>query len=386
VSLRRAKPADALYADVKEYDLVLTPDAPLASAINRNLDRPQFGTFATTPRRLAAGRREQAEDRVAFLEVIEQTDHDWKEIAYTIGNVLQCWEHQGRLDAILEYDAYVDDTTYEVVETMQSLRTTSKQLTEYTIDDEQSVAVVGYDQLTKLERSILPDSFDRIELFTDEPFDYPDFHVFESVTDIITALLNTITTDTADQVAIVLDGGSQYSSLVESALEAADIPFYGGPGFSDDPHHRAFLGLLRLGFRGSETTMADVQPVLTQMDLDVSVTDQHKRLHTIESPDIEWLQTFCRTTTDQTFAEALETYTAQTGVDLPRFKEELQTLGLATEPITSEGVDRLAYYLQTYEVPVDRENNGVLLADAKSSAYVGRTVVFHLGMDEDWTH
>ena len=159
------------------------------------------------------------------------TDHDWKAVAYAIGNVLQCWEHQGSLDAILEYDAYVDETTREVVDIMRTLRTTSKQLTEYTIEDGQSVAVIGYDQLTNLERSILPDEFNRIDLFTDEAFDYPEFHVFQSATDIVTALLDTITAHNAEHVAVVLDSGSQYSSFVESALEAAEIPFCGGLEF-----------------------------------------------------------------------------------------------------------------------------------------------------------
>jgi hypothetical protein len=386
VPLRRTKTVDTLYADVEASDLVVTPDAPFASALNRRLDRPHFGTFATTPRRLAAGRREQAEDRVAFLELIEQTDHDWKAISYAIGNVLQCWEHQGHLDAILDYDAYVDATTRDVVQRMRTLRTTSKQLTEYTIDDSQSVAVVGYEQLTALERSILPETFDRIELFTDDAFDYPAFHVFESATDIVTALLDTISTDTAEDVAIVLDSGSQYSSLVESALEAAGIPFYGGPGFIDDPHHRAVIRLLRLGFRGTETTIADAQPVLTQLGLDVPVDDQHKRLDAVTVPELEWVQELWRTIETQTFADVLEAYTRRTDVELTRFEEELRTLGLADEPITEAGVDRLAYYLQTYEVPIDRDNEGVLLADAKSSAYVDRPVVFHLGMGQDWTH
>lgn len=381
-----AKRVDTLYDEVAEYDLVLVPDAAFASAVNRRLDRPQFGTFATTPRRLAAGRREQAEDRLAFLEVIQQTDRDWKAVAYAIGNVLQCWEYQGSLDSILEYDAYVDATTREVVEIMRGLRTTSQQLTDYTVSDGRSVAVVGYDQLTNLERSVLPDEFDRVELFTDDAFDLPPFHIFESATDIVTALLDTITVENAEHVAVVLDEGSQYSSLIESAFEAAHIPFYGGPGFIDDPHHRAVIRLLRLGFRGSATTVGDVQPVLTQMGFDIPIDDHEKRLDTVEASSIEWVQAFCRSIETRTFAEAVATYSKQAGVALDRLTEELRTLGLADEVVTSEGIDRFAYYLQTYEVPVNRDNDGVLLADAKSSAYVDRPVVFHLGMSDDWTH
>ncbi|QAU12111.1 hypothetical protein EKH57_04785 [Halorubrum sp. BOL3-1] len=384
--IREAKEVDSLYDEVRDHDLVVAPDAPLASAINRRLDRPHFGTFATTPRRLAAGRREQAEDRRAFLELVGETDRDWKEIAYAVGNVLQCWEHRGRLDAIFDYDAYVDDATREVVGVMRDLRTTSKRLTEYAIDDGRSVAVVGYDQLTALERSVLPEAFDRVDLFTDEAFERPPFHVFESATDIVSAVLDAVSTRNADRVAVVLDGGGRYSSLVESALEAAEVPFYGGPGFVDDPHHRAFVRLLRLGFRGSDTTVDDVRPLLAQLGVDVPASDREKRLAAVDDPDAEWLRTFRTGVEDLTFAEALDAYADRAGVGLARFDEELRALGLAAQPVTEGAVDRLAYYLQTYEVPVDRDNEGVLLADAKSSAYVDRPVVFHLGMGEEWTH
>ena len=382
----RAKSAESLYAEVEGYDLVVTPDAPLASAINRRLDRPHFGTFATTPRRLAAGRREQAEDRRAFLRVVEETDHDWKAVAYAVGNVLQCWEHRGRLNAILEYDAYVDDATREVVETLRTLRTTSKRLTEYAVDDGRSVAVVGYDHLTALERSVLPEAFDRVDPFADEAFDRPPFHVFESATDIVGALLDAVSADNADRVAVVLDGGSRYSSLVESAFEAAGVPYYGGPGFADDPHHRAFVRLLRLCFRGDGVTVGDARPVLARLGVDASVADDEKRLAAVDRPELGWLRSFRAGLGDRTFSAALGAYASEAGVELTRFDEELRRLGLADEPVTSGAVDRLAYYLQTYEVPVDRENEGVLLADAKSSAHVDRPVVFHLGMDEAWTH
>lgn len=94
----RARSLHSIYEDVAEYDLVIVPNNPLAGALTRRIEQPQFGTFATTPRRLAAGRREQAEDRLAFLNVVQQTDRDWKAVAYAVGNVLQCWEHEGLIE------------------------------------------------------------------------------------------------------------------------------------------------------------------------------------------------------------------------------------------------------------------------------------------------
>jgi len=385
VPIQRARPVERLYEEVSEYDIVLTPDAPLASAINRRVDVPQFGTFATTPRRLAAGRREQAEDRSAFLEVVDRTDHDWKSVSHAVGNVLQCWEHQGSVESILSYDAYVDDETREVVDIMADVRSTSKSLTEYSIDAE-TVAVVGEGQLTTLERAVLPDEYDAIDLFTGDRFDYPSFDIFDSSADIVDAIVDTVSPSTADDVAVVLDGNSRYSSLVEAALDASDIPYYGGPGFIDHQYHRSFLTLCRTAFRGSETTVGDLKPVLAQMGIDVPIDHDNKRVYRTDLPETAWVREFCRSLPSRTFAEALDEYEGQTGDQLQSFRDELAKLGLTETEVTREGVEELTYYLQTYEVPVDRENEGVLLADAKSAGYVDRPVVFHVGLDEDWTH
>jgi len=134
VSLKRSKSIDRLYHEVDDYDLVVVPDSPLADALNRRLERPHFGPFAITPRRLATRRREAAEDRTAFLEVIDETDLGWKEIAYTVGNVLQCWEYRGSADAILEYDAFDTPATRTVVDLVSSLQTSSRLLADYEID------------------------------------------------------------------------------------------------------------------------------------------------------------------------------------------------------------------------------------------------------------
>lgn len=99
--ITRAKSVDSLYEECKNFDLVLMPDAPIASAPNRRLDKPHFAPFAITSRRLAAQRREQAEGRLKFLDIIETTDLNWEETSYAVGNILRCWEYQGTAGAVL---------------------------------------------------------------------------------------------------------------------------------------------------------------------------------------------------------------------------------------------------------------------------------------------
>ncbi len=388
MSLKQSKPIDRLYQDVSEYDLVIVPDSPLADALNRRLERPHFGPFAITPRRLATRRRETAEDRTAFLEVIKETELSWKQVSYTVGNVLQCWEYQGSVDSILEYDGFDTPATRTVVDVIGKLQTSSRLLAEYQIDigPNESVAVVGERQLTNLERSILPDEYDSIDRFTEDAFELPPFRIFESPAAIVDAILDTVTPENAGDIGIVLDASSEYSPLIESALETANIPYYGGPGFMDDRDHRAFVQLLRCTTAGSDTRVRSVKPLLSCLGSTVPVEHDEKCLSDVDDPEIDWLREFADRADTLTFEKALNAYENRAGRTLETFREELGELNLLSEPITSETIDRLTFYLETYEVPLDRDNEGVLLADAKSASFVDRPVVFYLGLDESWTH
>ena len=386
MSIRRARAVDALYEEVADFDLVFVPDAPLADALNRRLDRPHLGHFAIRPRRLAAGRRETAEDRIAFLELIDQTDLGWKQIAHSVGEVLQCWEHTGRREAIFEYEGYDDAVTETVVDVMGDLETTSSKLTEYEVDDDQSVAVIGEEQLPPLERSVLPEEYTSVDLLTDEPFDLSDVHIFDDSAAIIDALMDAIDREHADDIAVVLDSGSEYSSLVESALESAEIPFYGGPGFADDPDHRALVQLLRACHRGSQTTVGDVRPLLSTLGVDISVDHEQKRVTAVDSEELDWLCALIDSIEERTVTDVVDAYESRSDSTLEAFREELDSLGIADDRATKPTVDRLSFYLDSYDVPVDRENEGVLLADAQSAGHVDRPLVFYLGLDERWTH
>jgi len=386
VPIPRAKSPGQLYEEVQSYDRVITPDGPLASALNRHLDRSHLGPFAIPPRRLAVGRRQESEDRLAFLGMLDHEDLSWKRCAYAVGNILQCWEHRGSHDAIFEYDGYVDDATERAVERIAELETASMKLTNETIDPNLDVVVVEPAMLTQLERAYLPAEYDTVDLFADTEFELPPFRIHDSPTAIVETVVDSVDDENADHVGIVLDQESEYSPLIESALEAADIPFFGGPGFTDRSEHRLFLHLLRTAHRGTDTRISEIRSLLTVFDCDIVDADTNKRLHELDDGDLKWLIDFCHDVQEYTFSDALSVFERHAGDTLDAFREELETLNIADESITEARLDDLSFYLQTYEVPVDRENEGVLLADAKSASYVGREVVFYLGLDDRWTH
>lgn len=386
VTILRARSIDQLSAAVSDYDLVLTTDAPLSLALNRRLDTPHLGRFAATPRMLAAGEYRPHDERPLFQELVTRTDLSWKQTSYLIENILGCWEETGDLEAILNYDAFDNAATRTAISIISETDSAHSDLARTSIDPATDVAVIDEAQFSILDKQLLPDDYDTIDPFETGSFDLPTFHTFESKTAIVQTLLANVSPATADDVAVIMDRGSDYPTLVEAAFAANDIPFYGGPGFAESDDLRTAIGLLRVALNTAGTRIGDVRPLVTRLGLSVPSTHDEKRLLAVDDPALADLQQFCATVEDSTFDTALATIESMTGTSLTDLRTELEALGIADSPVTEARLDDLGYYLADVEVPVDRDDSGVLLADASSSVYVDRPVVFYLGMDAGWTN
>ncbi|ACV12091.1 conserved hypothetical protein [Halorhabdus utahensis DSM 12940] len=384
--VQRARSIDDLFEAVAGYDLVLTVDAPLSLALNRRLDHPRLGRFAATPQMLAADEFRPQDQRQLFLDVIESTALPWKQAAHLVELILGCWEETGDRQAILEFERYDTPKTREVLEVIASVESAHRDLEEYRIDDDREVAVIGESQFSALDRSILPAEYDVIDPLTSEAFDLPAFHSFASRTAIVEAIVDNVTSDNADDVAIVMDRGGPFPALIESALEARDIPFHGGPGFADDEGLRTFLELLRLAHADSRARVGDVRPIARGLGIDLPVDDEDKLLGELESAAAEPMQAFCANVPEWTFGEAIREFEELSDRSLNVVRDELDVLGLVDKTVTDGRLDDLEFYFSAFDVPIDREDSGVLLADANTSTYVDRPAVFYLGLDADWTH
>lgn len=386
MAITRRQSIDALYDAVEAYDLVLTTDAPLSLALNRRLDHPHLGRFAATPRMLASGAFRPRDDRDLFLVLIDETDLSWKHCAYLVEHILSAWDHTGALDGILDYDRYDTPATREAIDVIRDAESAHQALAEEAIDDDLDVAVIGEDQFTALDRSILPEEYCSVNPFDGAAFELPPFHVFDARTDIVDAVIDNITPDTADDIAIVVDRGSPYPSLLESAFDAEGIPYYGGPGFEDDAGLRTFLRLVRTAHADHAVRIEDIRPILAAVGVTVDVEDDKKRLQSLDDPNLTGLQEFCAGIESTSFAAAISQYERWAEQSLQALQTELDRLDIIEEPVTPGTMDDLEFYLDAFDVPVDRDDSGVLLADATAAAYVDRPVVFYLGMDADWTH
>lgn len=389
MSIERARSIDDLHSRVAGADIVLSAEAPLTLALDRRVTQPRIGRLAATPRSHASGELVPKDVRPLFLRLVNDTELPWKRLARALELCLDCWNRTGSLKTILESPEFDTPTTRRVVDVLSEAPSSYHKLANERFAPDTDVRVVDPAGLTELDRQLLPadDSYEAISPFDDGTWSPPKFHLYPSATAIVDDLVDAIDADAAEQVAVVLDQSTSYSPLIEAALDAADIPYQGGPAFIDDDTVRRFVRLVRAAFAGSSTTLGELRPVLISAGISVPRQDGNRRLDHLDAPWVDRFDEFRTTVQTGTFEEVLDAYTAFTGTaprHLSTLREELDKLGLLSAAVTAPRVDQLAYYLQSFEVPVDRESDGVLLTDAGSTAYVDRPVVFYLGLGDGW--
>ncbi|MFB6208036.1 MAG: PD-(D/E)XK nuclease family protein [Candidatus Nanohaloarchaea archaeon] len=383
MELEKAKTVDQLFEEVRDHDLVLTTDAPLADALNARLEEPREGLFAATPRRLAFQEQQDVETRrELFLEIVRETGMSWKQASFLLDSVLECWMATGELEAIEKHDRFSGEETRQIIDLLKDSENPYRAIENYELEAD-SVAVIAPYRFNELDRKILPENYDEIEVFGGETRELPEFNVFSSATGIVQAVIENI--DDPEDVAIVLEESSRYQPLVESALENRGIGYNSEQSFADDEDLRTFLGLLRLSFSRKRLRLRDVQPVLRYLGITVPGAQNHAYISELEDEQLEDFREFLNVVEYMSFGEVLEGFEKLTESMLDGIREVLEELGLEENQVTEADVSRLEYYVDSFDPLKDSSSEGVLLASPKSSIFIDRETVYYLGMDASWT-
>ncbi|MFO8109400.1 MAG: PD-(D/E)XK nuclease family protein [Thermoplasmata archaeon] len=380
----KASSIDRIYEDVKDYDLVLTVDAPLADALNTRTDKPILGHFATTPRRLAldkirtdGGSMEDKHD--IFLHIIHETELDWKEAAYLLENVLNCWRETGSPDKILQYDRFGDETTRKLITLLKNTLNPYTAVEGYTVEDKR-VAVVAPHQFTPLDRKVLPERYDSIIPFTEDTVELPSFNLFNSTTEIVHTVLEALKKLDPWDAAVVMKKKSDYMYLITAELDSKNIPYMVPRDITEGRDLRVFLNLIRYSFFKSGIKVKDVRPFLSD---DPEPEKEEYFLRVFPCDSLNGLRSLMDNIPEMTFQELLDNKLFKN--KLLDLRSELKELKLLNKTITMERLNSLTYYLETFDISSKKAERGVLIASPESSTFIDRPVIFYLGMDSSWT-
>lgn len=380
MGLEKVLDIDELYREVENYDLVLTAEASLADALNARLEETRVGGFAFTPRRLAFQDGEEISfRRQLFLEIVRRKNLSWKQASYLLDAVISCWRHTGELEKILDYSRFDTPETRDVIEVLEEVPNPYNAVENHDIQAD-SVAVIGLYQFDALDRKILPEEYDEIEIFVEDEFELPSFNIFSSASGLVNAVVENAS---PDDTAVVVEPDSRYQALVESALKSKGIEYQSRTGISQDQDFRTFITMLRSAFSKERLRLRDVRPVLEHLEVDLSVKRNNRYLSEVDHRAVNRFKEFLNVVEYMEFDEALEGYQEFSGREVDHIMDALEQLELTGEPVSESTVSRLEFFVDSFDFET-RSSDGVLLVSPKSSVFVDRSVVYYLGMDSSW--
>ena len=373
--MKKALTIDELYHQVKDYDTVVTADASLADALNRRLDRPVIGNFADTPKRLAA-EEDYETKREIFLKLANHTDLSWKQASYGLNKTLEAWKHTGRKEGVLEYED--NDIFYKTVDFLEDWDTSFHRIEGFSLQGK--VAVINFYQFNELDKKILPKEYDKISMLTDKTTEFSNFNIFESGLDIIKSLIENIERVGAENSAVVVRPDSKYQNLLESYLRSEEIDFTFQKGVSESENLRAFLNLLETGESDSRIRIRDARPVAEALGINL----KGEKSYLDSKEGLDDFKEFLNVVQFLKFREVLERFEEFSGRKHSEIELILEELELLEKEVSEHNINRVKYFLRNYDISVEEQSRGVLLADPEQATVVDRPVVFYIGMSSDW--
>ncbi len=383
----QSKGIDELYDEVKDFDLVLTVDAPLADALNIRLDRAKLGFFATTARRWAIDqcRDKVLDKRQLYLKAVKELGIDWKETAFLLDNIIDCWINTGDISKILDYRKFRREGTNRILELISSTSNFFNILERCTPPQGMDLAVVGKYQFNELDKKVLPQRYTDVSLFTGSKQGLTPFRIFNSDTEMIKTIQENVLKYNPNDVALVLSDKDPYDNLILSSFDSNDIPYMADIPIREHPGLRYLIYLMSMGLSTRGIKVKDVRPLMEPLNINIS--SEYDEQYIARSGDaginmIEKLFTKVRTSS---FGELLDLCKEELDMDIDPVKEHIHELEIRDQKITEENLNALIYYLNTFDVSLDSSAHGVLLASPKTSAYIDRPMVFYMGMESTWT-
>ena len=386
MNIRKTKSLDEIYEEAKGYDLVLTVQGPLADALNGRLDRSKLGFFAITPRRMVHNEYSEGDlagERELFLKVIRETELSWKQAFYLLENIIDCWQKTGDLKGILGHEDFNSLETREVLSVIEEVPNVFSEMQNFELGEDLSVGVVGLYQFDELDRKVLPENFDEIDVFEEGNEGLPEFSIFGTTNALIEAINRNVTEDNFHDVAIVTPSESEYEPLIQSLFDSRDIPYMSRVCFSETENLRTFLSFLELALSDDSLKLKDVRPILTKFGIEISFGNNEEFLKDSGAEGLDEFKEAIEEVEGSSFEEAMSVFERFTR-EQDEIREEFERLRILEEEVSEESINRLEYYLDSFDITVDSKNAGVLFASPKSAPFIDRSVIFYLGMDSSW--
>lgn len=400
--MEAVKSIDELYEEVKGYDLVLCNDAPLATALNNRVNKAMLGHFAVTPRQLAASLcmevtgKPLIDDIRLVKKVSDDTGYSLRYVHGEIQNFMAAERYtaeprMGR-KAKHVWEAYNGYNTLN-----RLMRGIDGFIKDYYRKHDLKVAVIGGEMFDQLDRHLLPDNCDNIEIVDERApdFEIPCLRVLGNDRQIAECAVDLVKMcDSPNDIAIVMDTQGPMADAVKSALYREEIPFINSLNVRDLSNVRNYLEFIQLALSFETVRVRDLRELMSAYG--GRIYGKYDRYYLSKffasgikrSDETQRILGIMSTVRDRTFGEVCRECVPP--AERPSVTMLLDQMECEKSPVSQDILDDLVYAVNSIgsldhneQISPD-EKTGVLLVDCKNSVFIDRPVVVYTGMCSEW--
>ncbi len=401
--MRRLKTIDEIYAEVRDYGLVITNDAALCTALNNRIDTARIGVLAMTPRgiaRLLGGKilgRALMSDLELIAAVSEETGLGIRQVFSEIENFREIRRYTR------DVGAYISTrNARRIYESYRAMPTLERALGEMDPDDERirgffqptgGVAVIGEELFDDLDKHCNSTDFDPIDIHTEGSFEIDTIHEIGNDRQLAENAASLIDPANATDYAIVLSAGSSIADAMRTSLYRRGIPFMNRMVVRDMAPIRDYLSFLALSLEYRTIRVRAVKELYANYNGFFKNGREEYLLHRQRPDDMrdhawELKETMRAIVEDgMTFAQVRDAICDR--VARGHVTTILRELEMEDRIVTPDSVSDLRFAVDNVELhhneeDLENERHGVVIVDCKNSIFVDRPVVIYLGMEQEW--
>lgn len=395
---KRSRSIREIYDATKHFGLVITSDPALATGLNRLVDHPRLGTFALTPRQIAARYGALAAEKLytpaqIIAELSRKKKMPVRIIDASISRIFEIWRNTGLLESC---ELYLQRDEIELVAEMRNLPSIELMMEEFdeSFYGELNVCVLGRELFNLLDLQVIPKKRPYAEetLFTGEySFPIDRTFAFPTANDMVNSVVDCISPEIENSVSIVMSFNSPYLSTLKSRLKCKGINIIENYLLSQDFGTRDLMKLIEMSFLQDELLVRDVKQLSSLKELNIPDTyddwlfDSYVS-YNIDDKESAIVSGFIKGLRGSSYSDAIAAAQSKLGLEPDaNFFTLIEMLGLEKKKITDENYNDLYYFVRFIDIETGKCREGVLFANSLNSVYVNRGIVFYLGMDAGWT-
>ena len=396
--MKRCKSIDELYEEVREFDMVITNDAALATALNARIDIPIVGHFALTPKQIAGSVAARVLGSPLYSElsvistVSEETGLKLKYVHSEVENIKEIRKYTADVLKHLH-----TKTSRNVYDSFEALPTLERVMGSFIPDDDElyrgvKVAVVEDFLFNDLDKHFIPLDYEPISIFSDDDYQIDTIYEIGNDRQLAQNAVDLIDPEKPTDYAIVLNTASPITDAVRSAMYRRKIPFINALNVRDLSQIRDYLRFISLSMDFETIRVKNVKELFSNYNGTFRKGREEFLLCRQGPSDMSdrgmELWNVMKDIRSLTFGEVCETVcNRRTKVQVNNMIAEL---GVKDQKVSSEllneviyAVDNVKQLSHNEEIP-EYEKKGVLIVDCNNSIYIDRPVVIYLGMEQDW--